>query len=132
MTVRLTPMILFVTRFDRCFTFYRRVFGLRPVRLFRGREHPPWAEFQTGDIRLALHGDYRGPRYRTARPVAIHFSVEDIHRTIRKIRRYGGNAGTPREIDYRPAELQMVYRTTFKDPDGNEFELQQVIKRFRR
>lgn len=102
MTVKLTPILLFVTRFDRCSTFYRRAFGLRPTRLYKGKGHPPWAEFQVGEMRLALHGGYRGPRYRPGQPVALHFSVSNIHATIRKIRRYGGSVETPRIVDYRP------------------------------
>ncbi|MGH7427349.1 MAG: HXXEE domain-containing protein, partial [Candidatus Methylomirabilaceae bacterium] len=38
-----------------CLEFYEKAFELRIVRLYRGDEHPPWAELQVGDIRLALH-----------------------------------------------------------------------------
>lgn len=40
MTARFQPVILFVNRFDRCLEFYRRVFGLKMLRLYRGPDHP--------------------------------------------------------------------------------------------
>ncbi len=129
---RLTPILIFVHRFDECFQFYRKVFGLKLVRLYRGKQHPPWAEFQIGEARLALHGDYNGPPLKICEPLALHFDVKDIRRTMARIKRYGGKVKRgPRRIDFRPAELQVVYAATFTDPDGNEFDLHQVLKRFR-
>lgn len=131
MAVSLTPIILFVRRFERCFTFYQKAFGFKVLRLYRGRNHPRWAEFQAGEIRLCLHGGYRGPRFRQGRSVAIHFDVKDIGRTVGKITRYGGRIRRPpKRYDYRPAELQVAYAATFADPDGNVFEVQQVVQEF--
>lgn len=129
--VRLTPIILFVRRFDRCFTFYRQVFGLKAVRVYG--DPPRWAEFQVGDVRLALHGGYRGPRQHQGRPVALHFVAGDIRRAIRCIRRYGG-AITPaaRKVDPRPAEQKVAIEATFRDPDGNTFDVQQVLAAYHR
>jgi predicted lactoylglutathione lyase len=36
----------------------------------------------------------------------------------------------PTRYDYSPAELQIAYAATFADPDGNVFEVQQVIEEF--
>ncbi|MFQ5950871.1 MAG: VOC family protein [Candidatus Geothermarchaeales archaeon] len=131
MSVRLTPIIIFVRRFERCLEFYREVFDLTPVRIYRGKEHPPWAEFQVGDIRLALHGGYRGVQHEQGRPVALHFEVKDIRKTVEKINRYGGQVKEPpRKLDFRPVELMIVYDATFADPDGNEFEVQQLLEEF--
>ncbi len=131
MAVRLTPIIIFVRRFERCFTFYQKAFGFKVLREYRGRNHPRWAEFQAGEIRLCLHGKYRGPRFRQGRSVAIHFDVRDIRAILVRIKRYGGTVRRPlRKYDYRPAELQIAYAATFADPDGNVFEVQQVVKEF--
>ncbi len=130
---KLTPILIFVSRFDECFQFYRKAFGLKVVRMYRGKQHPPWAEFQIGEARLALHGDYNGPPLKICEPLALHFDVRDIRKTIARIKRYGGSVKRgPRKIDFRPAELQVVYAATFADPDGNEFDLHQVLKRFRK
>ena len=81
---------------------------------------------------MALHGDYHGPTLKICEPLALHFEVKDIRATITRIKRYGGRVKRgPRKIDFRPAELQIVYAATFADPDGNEFDLHQVVKRFR-
>jgi predicted enzyme related to lactoylglutathione lyase len=131
MAARLTPIIIFVNRFERCFTFYQKVFGLKVLRIYRGAGHPRWAELQAGDIRLCLHGKYRGLRFRQGRPVAIHFDVKDIRSTAKKITRWGGRIRRPpTKYDYRPTELQVAYAATFVDPDGNIFEVQQVIEEF--
>lgn len=131
MAVRLTPLILFVSHFERCLTFYQKVFGLKLLRLYRRPGHPRWAELQAGEVRLCLHGKYRGPRYRSGRPLAVHFDVRDIRQAVQKIRKHGGTVRhAPKKYDYRPAELQIAYAALFKDPDGNIFEVQQVVKEF--
>lgn len=130
--VRLTPLILFVRNFDHSMEFYRRVFDLEPIRVYKGPDHPDWVEFQIGEVRLALHAGYKGTQqYAPGRPLTIHFEVEDIRVTIERIERYGGSVkGTPQEYDFRPVELERVSATAFLDPDGNEFELQQVLEVF--
>lgn len=132
MSTRLTPLILFVRKFDACLTFYTKAFGLKPHRVYRGPGHPDWAEFRLPGARLCLHGRYRGPRFRSGIPLAVHFEVRDLQETIRRIRRYGGRVRRPpQRYDFRPAELQEVLATSFSDPDGNVFEVQQVLRRFR-
>ncbi len=129
--VRLTPIILFVRRFEPCLKFYQRALHLRLLRIYEGKNHPAWAELQAGEIRLCLHAGYEGPPYRQGRPVAIHFDVTDIHRTVGKVTQYGGTVKrAPRKFDFRPAELQVAYQATFRDPDGNEFEAIQVVEEF--
>lgn len=121
----LTPIIIFVRNFKKCLKFYTSVFGLKPVRL-----HGQWAEFQVGDIRLALHGNYKGPRQRQGRPLALHFVIDDIARMIERIKKYGGNAEEPRRLDFRPSELKVVLEARFTDPDKNQFEVQQILRRY--
>lgn len=132
MAARFDPVILFVNRFERCLTFYRKVFGLKVLRVYRGPDHSDWAELLVGDMRFCLHGKYRRrSRYRSGRPLTLHFDVKDIRRTLKKVRQYGGRVvSPPAKYDFRPAELQIAYGAAFKDPDGNVFEVQQVIQEF--
>jgi lactoylglutathione lyase len=131
MGVRLTPIIIFVGRFEQCLRFYRNVLGLKPVRVYRGRKHPEWVEFQIGGTRLALHGKYSGAHFRQGRPLAVHFEVPDIQKAVKKIKQYGGKVTRgPTQYDFRPAEKQIAVSATFEDPDGNTFEVQQVLQKF--
>ncbi|MDR7459691.1 MAG: hypothetical protein QN195_01930 [Armatimonadota bacterium] len=36
----------------------------------------------------------------------------------------------PREYDFRPAELMRALQTSFADPDGNEFDVLQILEEF--
>ena len=131
MPARLTPIIILVRDFDRCLEFYQNALELNLVRLYRGDEHPLWAELQVGDIRLALHAGYKGQAHRQNEPIALHFEVDDINKTIERVRVYGGSVKRPpRRVDFRPAELQIAYQAVVTDPDGNEFELLQELERF--
>ena len=130
-STKLCLTIIFVRRFERCLRFYQRAFDLKLVRLYKEKEHPRWAEFQLGDMRLALHAGYRGRPYRGRNPLAIHFRVKNIEQTVERIKRYGGKVIVPpREIDFRPAELAIAREGVFADPDGNEFDFQQLIREF--
>jgi predicted enzyme related to lactoylglutathione lyase len=130
--IHFDPVTLWVRDFDRCLTFYREVFELEVLRLFRGEDHPPWVEFRMGDSRFCLHGGYAdGSRYQTATPLAVHFEVDDADEAVGRINRYGGHVrrGVVEE-DNRPAELRKVRQAVFSDPDGNEFELLQVVSEY--
>lgn len=89
--VHFDPVTLWVRDFERCLAFYRDVFELEVLRLYRGEDHPPWAEFRMGDTRFCLHGGYGdGARYRTGQPLALHFEVADVEAALDRIRRHGG------------------------------------------
>ena len=131
--VELSLVIFFVEHFEECLNFYQNVFDLKLVRNWRGPGAPPWAEFQAGNIRLALHGGYKGLHHKQGKPVAIHFEVDDIQQAVNRVERLGGSVKrSPRKIDYRPEELMVAYTATFADPDQNEFEILQVLERFDR
>lgn len=128
MPARFEPIILFVDRFERCLTFYQKVFGLKLLRVYRGADHPRWAELDVGGIRLCLHGKYKGPKYRPGKPLTLHFDVQNIRETLKRVRKYGGKVvAAPKKYDFFP-ERQIAYAASFKDPDGNTFEVQQVLK----
>lgn len=132
MAARFQPIILFVKRFDECLEFYRKVFGLKLLRLYGGPDHPEWAELEVGGVRFCLHAKYRRKaRYHPGRPLAMHFDVKSIRKTLQKVKRYGGAVVHPvTRYDFRPAELQIALGAAVRDPDGNVFEVQQVLKEF--
>lgn len=132
MAARFDPIILFVDRFERCLTFYRKVFGLKVLRVYRGPDHPDWAELDVGGIRFCLHAKYgRKARYRPGRPLTLHFEVKNIRTTLQKAKSYGGAVvASPARYDFRPIEPQIVLAAAVRDPDGNMFEVQQVLKEF--
>jgi predicted enzyme related to lactoylglutathione lyase len=130
--IHFDPITLWVGDFERCLTFYRDVFELEVLRLFRGDDHPPWVEFRMGDTRFCLHGGYGdATRYRTGAPLALHFEVADIETALERIRQHGGTVRRDVvEEDNRPAELRIVRQAIFGDPDGNEFEVVQLVSEF--
>ena len=130
--IHFDPVTLWVRDFEGCLAFYREVFELEVLRLYRDEGHPPWVEFRLGDTRFCLHGGYGDSRrYRTANPLAIHFEVNDLDAALKRVDRYGGDVRRHVvEEDNRPAELRKVRQAVFSDPDGNEFEVVQVVKEF--
>ncbi len=119
----INPVILFVSRFGPCLQFYTKVFDLK--LLHRKGE---WAELDAGGLVLSLHGGYRGGSVRQQKPLALHFTCMDIKRTAKLVQKYGGRmVQQPRLLDFRPDELVTALEAKFLDPDGNEFELRQVV-----
>lgn len=116
---RIDPILLFVSKFEECLRFYREVLGLRPTRK-EGPVHEDFVELDGGGVTFSLHGGYQGKSH-GGRPVALHFEVEDIHATVKRIREAGYEAGDPEKMEYG------VYECSFRDPDGNEFDLTQLL-----
>jgi predicted enzyme related to lactoylglutathione lyase len=86
-----------------------------------------WAELDAGGFILSIHRGYEGPANRHQTPLGLHFVCKDIDRSIRLVRKYGGKVGRLRTLDFRPDELVTAKEARFQDPDGNEFELRQVL-----
>ncbi len=118
----INPIIIFVSDFQRCLRFYRRVFNLK---LLHGVGE--WAELDAGSFVLSIHGGYKGEKSRHQKPLGLHFLSKDIKKTIKLVKKYGGTAGEIRTINFRPDELVTALEARFRDPDGNEFELRQVV-----
>jgi len=76
-----------------------------------------WAELDAGGFILSIHGGYKGSSSRHQRPLGLHFICKDIDRSIRLVRKYGGRVG----------RIRTAKEARFHDPDGNEFELRQVV-----
>jgi predicted enzyme related to lactoylglutathione lyase len=130
--IHFDPITLWVRDFDGCLVFYRDVFELEVLRLYRGDDHPPWVEFRMGDTRFCLHGGYGdGTPFRTGAPLAVHFEVADVDAALERVSLYGGAVRRHVvEEDNRPAELRKVRQAVFSDPDGNEFEVVQLVSEF--
>ncbi len=131
MTGKIPSLVLFVNHFAPCLEFYRDGLGLKLTRIYRGKEHPHWAELEGGGISMALHAGHKGAKLKSADPLAVQFLVKDIKKILSSVELHGGSIRSPsRKIDFRPAELRLVYEATVADPDGNEVELQQVIREY--
>lgn len=131
MPSKIPAIVLFVRRFERCLEFYQKGLDLRLTRIYRGRGHPRWAELEGGGFTLALHAGHKGSNLKSADPLAVQFLVKDVQKTLKKMERHGGSVKRSwRKIDFRPAELRVVYEATVADPDGNEVEIQQVIREY--
>jgi predicted enzyme related to lactoylglutathione lyase len=132
MGVKVSPILIFVKRFEQCLRFYQQVFNMQSKLVYRGRKHPRFAILESDNLLLELHGGYSGHRHEIE-PVAVHFEVSDIEKTIRKVEKLGGGLKhTVREVEWFPQNLR-VLETAFFDPDGNEFEIfQQTTGRMRR
>ncbi len=118
----INPIIIFVSDFQRCLRFYRRVFNLKLLRKLG-----EWAELDAEGFVLSIHGGYEGEKSRHQKPLGLHFLSKDIKKTIKLVKKYGGTAGKIRAINFRPDELVTALEARFRDPDGNEFELRQVV-----
>ncbi len=119
----INPILLFVSRFNECLEFYRKVFGLGLLHRVG-----QWAELDAGGCVLSLHGGYKGKRASQGQPLALHFICEDIEKTRGLVAKYGGHmVHQARLIDFRPDELVTAVEARFSDPDGNQFELRQVV-----
>jgi predicted enzyme related to lactoylglutathione lyase len=81
-------------------------------------------------IYLALHGEYSRTQHKQGSPIALHFEVNDIKETIRRVPKFGGHLLQDiRRLDFREfAERQLVEDKEVADPDGNELEVRQVLE----
>lgn len=119
----ISPIIIFVSDFEKSLQFYRRAFGLRLLR-----KYGEWAELDAGGLVLALHGGYKGRKARHGAPFALHFLTRNIEKTTRLVKKWGGQMiREPRKLDFRPDELVTAIEARFRDPDGNESDLRQVV-----
>ncbi len=123
LVAKIEPIILFVSDFSGCFSFYRKALGLTLKK-----QMGEWAEFDLGGLTFALHGpgEEAGPNSNTQEaPLALHFVTEDMDRVIESIESWGGSlVEGPEEKEY---DSYKVIEATFRDPDGNEMDLVQYL-----
>ena len=110
------PMIIhYIDDMDRAKTFYMGVFGVQP--LF---ESPGWTTLDFGAIELALHSLPAG-EHGPIPHAGLNLEVDNIEELQTDIERLGGHL-----IELREPEGGIPIRlATFKDSEGNGFELRQ-------
>jgi lactoylglutathione lyase len=127
--LELSHMRFLVPNVRECFLFYRDVLGLK-VRY--GNEDTPFAEFQTGDINIALEppmvsepseGLRKQSEFSANDQVAIIFRVADVDGTYNQLRNKGVEF-VKEPHDAPEWNMRIAY---FRDPAGNLIEINQGI-----
>lgn len=109
MNIRGTDFVTYPVRdFARAVTFYRDTLGLR---LEVCSEPDGWAEFDCGNVTLALHAEASGLQPGTGARLAL--AVDDIDRA------YAELAADPRIAPYPPSDYGVCRACEIRDPDGN-------------
>jgi len=88
--------------------FYRDTLGL-PQTLYN--EEWQWAEFNCGNVTLALHGGVKLPQVITGGRVAL--AVEDIHAAYAELKSKGVR------VQGEPTDYKVCWAVEVLDPDGN-------------
>lgn len=112
MHVRAVDFILLpVSDLDRAARFYRETLGL-PQEIFS--EEYQWAEFDCGNVTLALHG---GQAPAVGAGVRIALAVDDVRRTCARLHAHGV------KIAEGPVNYSVCRSARILDPDGNSLLL---------
>jgi predicted enzyme related to lactoylglutathione lyase len=109
MKIRGTDFVMYlVSDLARAARFYRDTLGL-PQEIYS--EEWQWAEFDCGNITLALKG---GSKPRAAAPGArIALAVDDVQRAHEELKRIGAR------IRSAPVDNKVCWSMEILDPDGN-------------
>lgn len=94
--------------------FYRETLGL-PQEIYS--EEWQWAEFNCGNVTLALHGGNPLPAAAAGGRLAL--AVDDIHAAYAELKKQGGR------VLNEPADHQVCWHLDLRDPDGNAIILHQ-------
>jgi len=94
--------------------FYRETLGL-PQEIYS--EEWQWAEFNCGNVTLALHGGNPPPAAASGARLAL--AVEDIHAAFAELKKLGAR------VLNEPADHQVCWHVDLLDPDGNPVILHQ-------
>lgn len=117
MKARNPIFIHYVHRMDRARDFYESVFGVTPSFASGG-----WTTLDFGAFHLALHILAPGHTDEAPLPHAgLNLEVDSIEAFRSRIEQYGGELTELREANSRVPDRV----ATFRDPDGNGFELRQ-------
>ncbi len=94
--------------------FYRETLGL-PQEIYS--EEWQWAEFNCGNVTLALHGGNKPPAVPSGARLAL--AVADIHAAYAELKKAGAR------VQNEPADHQVCWHVDLLDPDGNPIILHQ-------
>ena len=109
MKIRGTDFVMYlVSDLARAASFYREVLGL-PQEVYS--EEWKWAEFDCGNITLALKAGEKLPEVITGGRVAL--AVDDIHAAHEEMKKRGVR------IVSEPHDYQVCWAMEVLDPDGN-------------
>jgi predicted enzyme related to lactoylglutathione lyase len=109
MKIRGTDFVMYqVSDLSRAASFYRDVLGL-PQEVFSSEGQ--WAEFNCGNITLALNGGEELPKEVAGGRVAL--AVDDIHAAHQELKKKGAR------ILKEPQDYSVCWAMEILDPDGN-------------
>jgi predicted enzyme related to lactoylglutathione lyase len=109
MRIRGTDFVMFqVTDLARAARFYRETFDL-PQEVYS--EDPPWAEFNCGNVTLALDGGVELAGGRASGRIAL--AVEDVQAAYAELK----GKGVP--LEGEPVDYGCCKAVIVQDPDGN-------------
>ena len=112
LTRRLDHVYYWVADMDRAVAFYCDVVGLPLIR----RTGDEWAEFDAGDVRLALHGAIHGHAPPPGGATAV-FLVDDLDAARSALSARGVTPGHEGGVEGYARFL------AFSDPDGNTVQI---------
>jgi predicted enzyme related to lactoylglutathione lyase len=109
MKIRGTDFVVYqVSDLARAATFYREVLGL-PQELYSKAWQ--WAEFNCGNVTLALHGGIRLPETISGGRIAL--AVDDVPAACAELRR------KEVRVVKEPQDYSVCWAMEILDPDGN-------------
>ena len=111
---KIDPVILGVSRFDDCVSFYKEKLGL--IETHREDMAGQFVSFNVGGIEFSIHGGYEG---RKGGPISICFLTLDIDDEIARLKRTGVKIIKP------PERFSRGWLASVEDPDGNEVGIYQ-------
>ena len=115
MNIRGTDFVMYqVSDLAAAARFYREVLEL-PQELYNEAWH--WAEFNCGNVTLALHGGISHPEVVSGGRIAL--AVENIHLAFAELRKKGAR------ISKEPCDFKVCWAMEVLDPDGNTVLLHQ-------
>ncbi|MGH2740406.1 MAG: VOC family protein [Actinomycetota bacterium] len=113
MTLTLDHVYYWVSDMDRAVKFYRDIVGFRLIR----QDGRSWAEFDSGEVRFALHGAIDGRQAEPGGATAV-FRVQDLDATRSSLEANGV------AFEQHVGEVEGYARfATFLDPDGNQVQI---------
>ena len=113
-----SPIVIhYVNDMDRAYAFYNETLGLEP-----DTRSPGWSTLKCGDFLVALHILPAG-QAGLAPHAGLNLEVDDLDAAVKEVEAGGGKIRSLHDVGGgAPVRLAEV-----TDPDGNNFELRQVV-----